>query len=55
MGWRWDTLPERTWDQWKYYGIEMGNSPGVNRLKILPSDASGILSQRTQFDIMGIS
>ena len=20
----WGTLPERTWDQWKYYGMEMG-------------------------------
>ena len=23
MGWRWDTFLERTWDQWKYYGMEM--------------------------------
>ena len=23
MGWRWYT-PRRTWDQWKYYGMEMG-------------------------------
>ena len=23
MGWRWGT-PERIWDQWKYYGMEMG-------------------------------
>ena len=26
MGWRWGTPPppKRTWDQWKYYGMEMG-------------------------------
>ena len=31
MGWRWDYPPpppkERTWDQWKYYGMEIGYSP----------------------------
>ena len=28
--------PERTWDEWKYYGMEMGYPPGENRLKTLP-------------------
>ena len=28
MGWRWSTPhPERTWDQWKYYGMEMEYPP----------------------------
>ena len=24
MRWKWGTSQERTWDQWKYYGMEMG-------------------------------
>ena len=32
--------PEMTWDQWKYYGMEIGYPPGgeqTDKLKILPS------------------
>ena len=37
--------PERTWDQWKYYGKEMGVDKQTerygqtNKQKLLPSDA----------------
>ena len=35
----------RTWDQWKYYGMEMGYPPGcelTNGLKILPPPSFGL-------------
>ena len=34
-----EVSPERTWDQWKYYGIEMWYPLGCgqrNKLKLLP-------------------
>ena len=44
--WDGDGVPsERTWDQWKYYGVEMGyHPPGVDRqtpVKTEPSPSSG--------------
>ena len=47
-----DTPLEKTWDQWKYYGKEMGYPPAVNRqtsVKIVPSPSFGCRRQQMGF------